>query len=164
MMTRIALAPLTGFLLLVGCAEASMPGTPGSKTSGNPTCDPAIAMMTTGSQSVIGTRTITKITNKSGQTVQQTPASGCAPSSSVCEVPAGSYAVGGPYAGVSGVSASPVTQVGLIDGPTNSQCSEDQTVTVDMNEIEEMATITSLSEDPNSPYVVDITAIWPASQ
>lgn len=143
----------------VACAA----GQPAESMSTDKTCDPSIAMMTTGSQSVIGTRTITKITNASGQSVQQTPASGCAPSSSVCEVPAGSYAVGGSFAGVAGVGVGPLTQIGLIDGPSNAQCSEDQSVTIDMNKIEEMATITSLSEDPNSPYVVYITAIWPAS-
>jgi hypothetical protein len=163
--------PVLGLVIRSALAVVAVPfvacaaGQPTSSMSTEKTCDPSIAMMTTGSQSVIGTRTITKITNSSGQSVQETAASGCSSSSSVCEVPAGTYTVGGVFNGsFSGsIAIGPLTQVGLIDGPSNGQCSEEQTVTIDTNKIEEMATVTSLSEDPTSPYVLYITAIWPAS-
>jgi hypothetical protein len=160
-MTRIAFVPLVSLLFVVGCAEG---GTSDSKTTGGATCDPSIAMMVTGSPSVIGSRTITKITNKSAQSVQATGASGCSSSSSICEAPAGLYAVGGSYAGQrDGVGVGALTQVGLIVGPANGQCSEDQSITVDTNAIVEMAVSTTLTSDPGSPYVLSITAIWPAS-
>ena len=157
-MARLALIAL---VFVIGCAQG---GTSDSKTTGGATCDPSIAMMVTGSQSVIGTRTITKITNKSAQSVQATGASGCSSSSSVCEVPAGLYSVGGSYAGQrDGVGVGALTQAGLIVGPASGQCSEDQSVTVDTNAVVEMAVSTSLTSDPGSPYVLSITAIWPAS-
>jgi hypothetical protein len=154
--------PLAVLVFVLGCAEGA---TTDSKTTGSQTCDPSIAMMVTGSQSVIGTRTITKITNKSGQSVQETAASGCSSGSSACEVPAGTYTVGGSFNGAfsGSIGMGPLTQAGLIDGPSNGQCSEDLTITVDTNKIEEMATVTSLIEDPGSPYVLYITAIWPAT-
>jgi hypothetical protein len=121
--------------------------------------------MTTGSQSVIGTKTITKITNASGQSVQATGASGCSPSSSVCEIPAGTYSVGKNFTGpLGGTSGGPLTQVGLIDGPTNGQCSTDLTITIDTNAWEAGGTTApGVTSDSASPYVLYITAVWPAS-
>jgi hypothetical protein len=161
-MMRIAIATIVPFLLALGCAEG---GTSDSKTTVSQTCDPAIAMMVTGSQSVIGTRIISKITNASGQSVQETGASGCSSSSSVCEVAAGLYMVGGNFTGqLAGVGIGTLTQAGLIAGPSNGQCSEDQTVTIDTNHELNMAVYpTGLIPDSGSPYVVYITAIWPAS-
>jgi hypothetical protein len=153
---------LTSFLFIIGCGSSDPAD---SKATDASTCDPSIAMMTTGSQAIIGTRTITKITNSSGQSVQETAASGCTSTSSVCEVPAGTYTVGGSFNGSFNgiIGMGPLTQAGLIDGPSTGQCSEALTITVDTNKIEEMATVTSLIEDPASPYVLYITAIWPAS-
>jgi hypothetical protein len=158
-MARLA---LTALVFVLGCAEGA---TTESKTTGSPTCDPAIAMMTTGSRSVIGTRTITKITDASGQSVQQTGGSGCVTSPSpFCDVPAGLYAVGGSYTGqLAGVGIGSLSQIGLIDGPSSGQCSEDLSVTIDTNRSIEMSTSTIATGDPNSPYVLSITAIWPAS-
>lgn len=161
---------VTGFWLVMRIAAvvpvpfaACAGGQPTPSMSTGTTCDPSIAMMTTGSQSVIGTRTITKITDASGQSVQQTGGSVCT-SSGFCAVPAGLYAVGGSFSGaLAGVGVGPLTQVGLIDGPSSGQCSEDQSVTVDTNKSIEMAVSTSATGDPNSPYVLYITAIWPAS-
>ena len=146
----------------LGCVSAEDP--PGMTTS-DPICDPAIALMTTGSQSVIGTRTITKIINAQGVSVQANAASGCSSGSSICEVSAGTFTVGGSFHGANSgsIGIGPLTQVGLIVGPSNGQCSENQSFTADINKLEEMALITSLSTDPGSPYVIYMTAIWPAS-
>ena len=116
-------------LVASGCAQdpATMTTTPTT------TCVVANALMGTGSQSIIGTKTVTAIYDSTGK--------------SITEDPGGRVVVGQSPPGINGWQLA-----GAVTGPTSGSCTAPIKITTPIGETTVQVT-----------YTVDATAVWPAT-
>ncbi len=128
-MTSISRAMLGALALFLGCGHDNNP----TSTTATSTCVVANALMGTGSQSIIGTKTVTAIYDSSGQSITSDPSKRVVVGQSAPPVSGWQLAgaVVGPNAGFCTAPIKITTQIGESTGPAN--------------------------------YTVDATAVWPAT-
>lgn len=128
-MKGVSLGLVLTVVVLVGCGGGSDP----PKSTTTTTCVVANALTGTGSQSVIGTKTVTAIYDSGGTSVSSDPGKRV----------------------VVGQSAPPITGwqlAGTVVGPNSGFCTAPIRVTTQIGESTGPAT-----------YTIDATAVWPAT-